>query len=445
MDTTTQDGAVSQQGKNTQLIQDEESGAVSQHDIKTEDDKLDAVSQQESDHYSDRSRRLKHLTLKGQGQYAYNVQKYVTKLARLQRHMEDRLLSIDQAESSETKTLTINALSNDYAEYAELHAGFIDYLHRTFTSESLREADSQKIIMNGVQDKIAPYLEMKSSIKVEPTTDRVSVKREKIGSDRLSRHSLSHSKVKYRRSSRRSSASVTSDIFIQQKIKAEVARKKLEFIDRENEVMHEKAKLRADSLVKRVVIDGKLKRLKAEEDTAIAEVGVKILEDLPDDGGSDGESDWNSFHTSRYVENQNTLLKSGYTYPPDKLNTHSKKMSTNGNPRDSDIHQSQRQSEMARSTHGDTRKLTVNSQTDISSASVASGPAKSTVIHSNKLNPQAESFKPRTETSTKGASEPKSGADLNQAFVDMTNFMTKKSLIMDRVKPFTGDSEHYLG
>ena len=67
------------------------------------------------------------------------------------------------------------------------------------------------------------------------------------------------------------------------------------------------------------------------------------------------------------------------------------------------------------------------------------------VWHSNKLNPQAESFKPRTETSTKGASEPKSGADLNQAFVDMTNFMTKKSFIMDRVKPFTGDSEHYLG
>ena len=141
-------------------------------------------------HYSDRSRRLKHLTLKGQGQYADNVQKYVTKLDRLQRHMEDRLLSIDEAESSETKTLTINALSNDYAEYAELHAGFIDYLNRTFTSESLREADSQKIIMNGVQDKIAPYLEMKSSIKVEPTTDRVSVKREKVGSDKLSRHSL---------------------------------------------------------------------------------------------------------------------------------------------------------------------------------------------------------------------------------------------------------------
>ena len=108
---------------------------------------------------------------------------------------------------------------------------------------------------------------------------------------------------------------MTSDIFIQQKIKAEIARKKLEFIDRENEVMREKAKLRADSLVKKVIIDGKLKRLKAEEDTAIAEVGVKILEDLPDDGVSDGESDWTSFHTSRYVENQNTLLKSGSVKP----------------------------------------------------------------------------------------------------------------------------------
>ena len=63
-------------------------------------------------------------------------------------------------------------------------------------------------------------------------------------------------------------------------------------------------------------------------------------------------------------------------------------------------------------------------------------------MHSNKLNPQAESFKPRTETSTKCSSDPKSGTDLNQAFVDMTNFMTKKSFIIDRVKPFSGDSEH---
>ena len=372
------------------------------------------------------------MTLKGQGQYDDNVEKYVTKLARLQRHMDDRLLSIDKAESSETKT--INALSNDYAEYTKLHAGFIDYRHRTFTSESLREACSQRIFMNGVQDKIAPYLEMKYNIKVEPTTDRVSIEREKLGSDKLSRHSLSHSKVKSRRSSRRSSASVTLDIFIQQKIKAEVARKKLEFIDRENEVMYEKAKLNADSLVKRVVIDGKLKRLKAEEDTAIAEVGVKILEDLPDDGVSDGESDWTSFNTSRYVENQNTLLKSGYAYPPGKLNTHSKKMSLVTHVIVNYIRASDHRK--WREVQKNTRNLTVNSQTDLSSASVASGPAKSTGMHSNKLNPQAEAFKPRTETSTKGTSEPKSGTDLKEAFVDMTNFMTKKRFIMDRIKPF---------
>ena len=55
------------------------------------------------------------------------------------------------------------------------------------------------------------------------------------------------------RLSRKSSASVSSDILIQRQIKAEVAKKKLGVIDRENEVMHEKAKLRTDSLVKKVV------------------------------------------------------------------------------------------------------------------------------------------------------------------------------------------------
>ena len=75
---------------------------------------------------------------------------------------------------------------------------------------------------------------------------------------------------------------------------------------------------------------------------------------------------------------QSFAFTAGYTYPPDKLNTHSKKMSTTGNPRDGELHQSQRQSKIAGSTHGDTHKLTVNSKSDLSSASVASGPAKST-------------------------------------------------------------------
>lgn len=48
---------------------------------------------------------------------------------------------------------------------------------------------------------------------------------------------------------------------------AELARKKLEFVDRESDLLRQRAKVEAEALVQKATIESQILRIKAEEDT----------------------------------------------------------------------------------------------------------------------------------------------------------------------------------
>ncbi|XP_062602420.1 uncharacterized protein LOC134264140 [Saccostrea cucullata] len=218
-------------------------------------------------------------------------------------------------------------------------------------------------------------------------------------------------------SSRSRASTAKSDLFLQQKIKKETAKKKIEYVQKESELVCQRAKIEADALIQKAKIETQLMRIKAEEDTEVAEISMKILEEefqdicnCSDNGSEFG--DWIASHTKRYVENSHIeadrLLTPEPAIPP------------------------------IRTPFVGTRPEFPNTVTPPPSPPTPAAPPDSI------LNPCARLFVPENFVSQSSACEPNKQSGINQALMDMTNFLTKKSFILERVKPFVGDSESYL-
>ena len=195
--------------------------------------------------------------------------------------------------------------------------------------------------------------------------------------------------VKTERSHGSKHSRASGEVYLKHKVKANMARKRLEYMDMEAELAKEKVKHEAE--LEATVV--KLKRIKVKEEIDMAELGMKFIEEELDsqEGSRKGSQDmkddlgeWNDGHTRKYVADQNELLEP------------------------TGIHIS--------SDH----------------------------FPNTNLCPEADPFimehKPTLNYSTHEATS----ANIGQALTDMTNFLTKKSFVMERIKPFSGKSEHYI-
>lgn len=218
------------------------------------------------------------------------------------------------------------------------------------------------------------------------------------------------------KSVRSRTSSTASDLYLRQKIKAETARKKLEFIDKERNLICEKAKVEADAIMQKASIDSELMRVKAEEDTVMAELSMKILEEeFQERSVADvsDHSDWTTAHTNRYVVNQSAHVENA-----DRLLTPTTDLPPVLTPYD----------------YVENKPVLSNMVT----------PPPATPPD-YRLNPCAKLFVPEDCTARSNMNDQDTTMEFNRrAFLDVTNFLTKKSFILERVKVFSGDSESYL-
>ncbi|XP_056001793.1 uncharacterized protein LOC130048768 [Ostrea edulis] len=162
--------------------------------------------------------------------------------------------------------------------------------------------------------------------------------------------------------------------------------------------------------------------MKAEEDKEVAEINMKILEEELQDhsvASESEQSDWTTSHTNRYVVNQS-------------------------------VHVENNEKEADR-----VRLLTPKPDLPhVQTPFVTMRPTLSNMVTpppvtppDSRLNPRAELFVPEGRegcVSRLSMSDQNKTVEHNRAFMDMTTFLTKKSFILERVKPFAGDPEIYL-
>lgn len=407
-------------------------------------------------------RTTRKLTEKGQGYFEDEVQRYSIKLARLHRLIDENILIIDQTENQDTLKLTQELIKRDFLEYVRIHDVFCEYLNRTNTEDSHMELQSHMLIYTSIQFKVKEALN--SGEKLITEKQPPVLKTENIANSKKTPSRKSRSVKSVHKSSRSHSSSTVSDLYVHQKIKAELARKKLEFVDRESDLMRQRAKVEAEALVQKATIESQLLRVKAEEDTELAELSVKILEEeFQESLDNDSEhSDWTTSHTNRYVVNQSlNVEKIGndnnrlLTPEPEHVAPVRTPYVTTTLPvfpnvsspppflpdNNESITGKLMKAEMSPQVNGHLQEQFSAENTYVQTTSKDT--VNSDSVPDKRLNPSAQPFEGSC-TSNPNALNSHTSPVLNQAVMDMSNFLTKKSFILERVKPFVGDSEFYL-
>ena len=267
-----QGGSISQLDVDDTYLQEARGGPTSHLDT---DDKQEAHEGAEAhlDGIQSRERRcIRTLTKSGQDHYEDLVNKYSTKLSRVQKDI-NAMIDIYYETGNDTKTVRSckENLMTLRDKYSSLSKDFITFLTRQNTKESMSERRSHMLVASEFDKDISDALkkmEFYFIIHDIPEIDNVAARRDNVS--HVSMHSGTHRSKRSRHS--RGSSSASSSILMRTKAKAVAAKAKAKFIEQEVALKVEQARLQ-----------GEMDILGAHKDEYVAEAEFKAMENFCDE------------------------------------------------------------------------------------------------------------------------------------------------------------------
>lgn len=279
-------------------------------------------------------RSARQLTAAGKDIYEQHVNKFCDRLRKLRKSLETEMKHSHEELTTDIGKTEILVLLNEslgklIRDYHNISVEFLNFLVRTNTDESRREKAAQEVVMTSLEQKVEAILQeidtimerqetdTKFSLDLKPQLhhdlkDTVSTKgpaRSMSGRSRSSRSSASRSTVS------RSSTSM----LLEQKVKAEAAKARLQFVQRASQLKIEQARLdeqekksNAETLRKTAEIETELEFLDAQKDLATAEAELRAIEEIDIYNLSRKSSSVvdSSERTKKFVEEVNQLQES---------------------------------------------------------------------------------------------------------------------------------------
>ncbi len=245
----------------------------------------------------DRPRRQVTLTDAGFELLTTTVDKHNRTLSKLSREIQQYCVILNSGECHKDDLMdTLDSLHGTLQQYVGKSDEFIRFLTAARTDEADRELYAHRMIRDSLVRKVEELLRSFTTKPKEVPAKAPSVKTRKSA----------------RGSSRLSGISGTSgDLLLKQKTKAEAARKKLEFVREESELMNQKAQNEASYIIQKAQFDAKEKGLLAKKDAAVASAELQVLEDALDeeeDKANEAECTFRKQHLDNYLSEQNIRL-----------------------------------------------------------------------------------------------------------------------------------------
>ena len=185
------------------------------------------------------SKRERKLTEKGKGLLHSLIDSYRKRLLLLKQQLDEQIDLISSSEEEVYKLEAIELLKDTFSKYIRESEEFLNFLHKQRTEEASEEYANHEQLVKTYKQKVSLLFSThsqreKAQIVDEPVSRKSKSKRNSRSSQRTS---------------------VEGSTLSQRKAKAEAAHVKLEYANREAELMKQKAMLEAEKLMKNAEID----------------------------------------------------------------------------------------------------------------------------------------------------------------------------------------------
>ena len=197
-------------------------------------------------------------------------------------HLEQQLdehMNLISSSGQKNTSDAFEFMKHTFSRYIRESEECITFLQRQHTEETSKELAAHQLIVKNYKSKVSTLLTKEA--KPERKENSLSKKSSTLFS---ALKSISSSKTSRR-------TSIEGSTLSQRKAKAEAARVKLEYANREGELIKRKAKLEAQKLIENAEIDAQITNLKAEKEVNAVESEIKVLQEENDGSESDEHSE----------------------------------------------------------------------------------------------------------------------------------------------------------
>ncbi|XP_061180594.1 uncharacterized protein LOC133189205 [Saccostrea echinata] len=262
--------------------------------------------------------------------YEQHVNKFCDKLRKLRKKLENEMkFSYNELTTGKTEILVIlkESLLKLTQDYHNISEEFLNFLVRTNTEDSRREKAAQEVVISSLEQKVESILQEIDTIMEQDTDTKFSPdSKSKLSHDLKDNVSLKGTarSVSGRSRSSRSSASrsttsrSTTSMLLEQRVKAEAAKARLQFVQKASELKKEQARLdeqekksKAETLRKKAELETELECLDAQKELATAQAELRAREE--DNGDIDNLTRTSisnidsSERTRKFIEEVNLL------------------------------------------------------------------------------------------------------------------------------------------